>query len=282
MSVFNLFINKADLNKDDERKIRELLESPEVEQIFNRAQQSILDKRAALRKQLDTIDQRHNRAIEEAGAAYAKAMREREVAEARLTEAREAERNAQMAAYGRDYSKLQEDQALRMELMESRDSRLSDFRLHLDGAWQKLRHLTQITEIRHRGWSGERSIEYLTNADQVQECRNLLNAAMADIDAMALLPLSRNDVSERLTEWTHKLAPKLKAFSLLCPILGQDGEVELPHVLRSLTDVLRDNGIADRGDTPKDEEAVKARPNKTAPPRLARAQAALARTTSRT
>ncbi|MBT2181000.1 hypothetical protein KKP06_24675 [Ralstonia pickettii] len=261
MSVFNRFINKADLNKDDERKIRELLESPEVEQIFNRAEQSILDKRAALRKQLDTIDQRHDRGIADAVAACVAAVKERDAAEARFNAAKEAAWNAQVTVDSLDRVKLAEDGTLRGELMESRDSRLSDFRLHLDDAWQKLRHLTQITEIRHRGWTGERSIEYLTNADQVQECRNLVEAAIADIDAMALLPLSRIDVSERLTGWTHKLTPKLEAFSLPCPSLRQDGEVELPHTgRRRMIDVLRDNGMAEIGDVPPDEAADLNRP----------------------
>jgi hypothetical protein len=74
-----------------------------------------------------------------------------------------------------------------------------------------------------------------------------LDAGQGDIKEMALLPLTADEVAERLTRWTHKFQPKLETFALPCPRLNEKGEVELSKARVSLDDTLRANGLP--GDT---------------------------------
>ncbi|MGT2458794.1 hypothetical protein ACU4GI_38980 [Cupriavidus basilensis] len=249
MTLFNFF-DKANLTKRDEQVLRELIASPEAEQIRNRAEQATIAYRFTLKAKLGTIDERHNMSITAAGVVLQDAIRAREALEAQLVAARDAEKRTRAASNATESAKLREAHALQQELIASRDLRLDDFYRHLDGAADKLRHLGRITAFPHTSWSGEKSVTYETNAGDVAAFMAMLKDAMADVTGMALLPLTRNEVSERLTALTHKLEPALDAFSLPTPRLDVDGEVTLSRERLKLADVLQDNGIREPGDVP--------------------------------
>lgn len=249
MTMFTFF-GKANLTKRDEQALRQLIGSPEAEQIRERAERAIIEKRIALKAKLDTIDQRHDDDITAAGLAYQAAMRALEAAEAKLIAAREEEHRARTTSYALESVKLREAHELRQELIACCDVRLDEFHEHLSDAGDKLRHLTQITAFPHRSWTGEKSIRYVTNADEVAALSTAIKEAMADVSNMKLLPLTRGEVSERLTALTHKLEPALDKFSLPTPRLDVDGEVTLSRERLKLADVLQDNGLSEPGDAP--------------------------------
>ncbi|MDN8065930.1 hypothetical protein [Burkholderia vietnamiensis] len=248
----NLF-NRANFTVDDEKKIRDLLAAPELEKILDRVEQTHIDERIALRKQLDTLDKRHDPAIAEAEAARIEAAKKLDAARAQFDAAKQSDKDAAQAVNTLECLKRDDDYLLRKQLIESRDTRLDTFRDHADNALQQLRHLISITSAKHKSWAtGEKYIEYTSNADRVEACRELVKQAIAATHEMTLQPLTRAEVSERLTEWTHKLEPSLDAFGLPCPRLDEKGEVTTHRPLRPMHEVLSDNGLAERGDIPPD------------------------------
>ncbi|MCO5411093.1 hypothetical protein [Ralstonia mojiangensis] len=260
------FFDRADFTKQDEASIRTFMESPEAAKIFERAESERIDQRKALRVRLDAIDAKHDKGIQNAGVTHQAAVRAVDVAEANLRSMREAERDASAALYATEMAKAAEAAELREALRDSRDTRLDDFYCYLDDAQDKLRHLGKITTIAQSSWAGERDVRYESNLGEVTALRDALQAALSDIDAMTLLPLSRAEVSERLTAWTHKLQPMLERFSLPTPCLDENGAVTLSRERLKFFEVLQDNGLCEAGDKPQSEQqqAVQAPPVKAA------------------
>lgn len=249
MTLFNIF-NKATFSKDDERVIRQILEAPETEQIIARAEQAAIDNRKVLCQRLGSLDARHDKGIAAAGATLETAIRALEAAEARLLTAREKETQARAMVYAAEASKGAEASELHQALRDTRDNRLDDFWLHLDDAKDKLRHLTRITTFPLHSWTGAKSVRYESNADEVSTLSTALKDAQAEVERMTLLPLTRAEISERLTALTHKLAPMLDAFSLPTPRLDEDGAVTLSREKLKFSDVLQENRVLDPGDLP--------------------------------
>ncbi|ASW00028.1 hypothetical protein [Paraburkholderia aromaticivorans] len=237
------FFNRADLNKDDEKRIREILKSPEIESILDRAEQAAVAHRAELRRKLDTVAERHEAAIAEAGKAHAAAIRHREESEEQQRRAWELQMQAGGAEYAATHIRDAEKNKLLAELMGTADARLRDFGDLLGNQWQALRHLGSITEYKHKSWTGQTTVEYSTNTAEVNALMAQIEAAQAAIKEMALLPLTSAEVAERLTALTHEFQPKLEAFALPCPRLNEKGEVELSKERVGLDDTLRANGL---------------------------------------
>jgi len=256
------YFNKAAFSKDDERVIRQILVAPETEQIIARAEKAAIEKRANYRQRLDSLDARHDKGIVNAGATHQAAIRAREAAEAKLLAAREEERQASAAVYAAEAAKGAEACELRQALRDSRDTRLDDFWMYLDDAKGKLRHLTRITSFALASWTGKKSMRYETNADEVSALSVALKEAMGDVEDMTLLPLTRAEVSERLTAMTHKLEPMLDGFSLPTPRLDENGAVTLNRQALKFAEVLQDNGVAEPGDLQTQPRAVQAPPPK--------------------
>lgn len=249
MSMFD-FLHKANLTSRDEQVLRNIMASPEAERIIERAEQATIEKRIALKARLDTVDQRHDKDVSAAGVALQNAIRARESLEAQLVAARHEEKRTGAAIDAAESAKHREARALQQDLIASRDMRLDDFFRHLDSAADKLRHLTRITAFPVNSWTGETSAKYESNTAEVTALVTALKEAMAEVTGMALLPLARNEVSERLTVLTHKLGPALEAFSLPTPRLDESGEVTLSRERLKLADVLQDNGVREPGDQP--------------------------------
>ncbi|MGF6974911.1 hypothetical protein QFZ94_003361 [Paraburkholderia sp. JPY465] len=245
----NIF-NRANFSAEDEKKVRDLLSSPEMERILDRVEQTQVDERTILRKQLDSLDKRHDPVVAKATASLIEARVKLDEARAMFDAAKEAEKESAQAVYTLECLKRDEDYRLRKELIESRDTRLDGFRVHVDNAWQQMRHLISISSVTHKNWAGATSVEYESNAEKVDACMGLLKQASADTHAMALLPLTRAEVSERLTAWTHKLEPDLDSFGIACPRLDEKGEVTTHRPPRKLHEVLQEKGLAEKADIP--------------------------------
>ena len=239
--------SKSKFSQEDENDIRTILESPESVRILERAEQERVQSRMALRSRLDDIDARHDRNIANASATLQAATRAVQAAESNLLAVREQERQARTALYAAELIKGNEARELRQELIDMRDTRGDEFHGHLQHAWDTARHLVD------------------DNLDDVIALRGLLQSAMSAIETMALLPLTRAEVSERLTALSHSLEPKLRAFALPCPMLDERGAVLLNRERLPFVEVLRDNGLFERGDVPKPQAAVPAYTTKPAP-----------------
>lgn len=252
------FFDKANFSKQDEASIRTFLESPEATKILARAEQENVEKRRAMRAHLDAIDAKHDKGIDAACKAAVEAVKAREAAEAQLVIAKAEEWRLRSAVDALESIKGKEARELRQGLTDSRDMRLDDFWMHLDSAQDKLRHLGRITAFPLGSWTGQKSIRYETNADEVSTLSMALKEAMADVERMALLPLSRAEVSERLTAVTHKLEPMMDAFSLPTPRLDENGVVALNRERLKFFEVLQDNGVVEPGDEPPKPRVVQA------------------------
>ncbi|CAJ0688378.1 hypothetical protein [Ralstonia wenshanensis] len=252
------FFDKANFSKQDEASIRTFLESPEATKILARAEQENVEKRRALRTHLDAIDAKYDKGIDAACKAAVEAVKAREAAEAQLAVAKAEEWRLRSAVDALESIKGKEARELRQQLTDSRDMRLDDFWMYLDSAKDKLRHLGRVTAFPLGPWTGQKSIRYETNADEVSALSTALKEAMADVEHMTLLPLSRAEVSERLTAVTHKLEPMMDAFSLPTPRLDENGAVTLSRERLKFVEVLRDNGLLERGDEPAKPLAVQA------------------------
>ncbi|CAJ97166.1 hypothetical protein CMPELA_31055 [Cupriavidus necator] len=249
MTLFS-FLDRAHLTKGDEKKLRDILNSAEAEEILARVEQTTIDMRKALRQRLDSLDARHDKGIATASATHLKAILAREAAEVQLAAARAEESLTSAASYAVEEIKATEAKELRQALIDSRDDRLDDYYRELDSALGQSRHLTRITSFRHGSWLGDRMTRYESNAEQVTMLRRLLMDALEDVKSMTLEPLSRNEVSERLTAWSHKLESQLNAFSLATPRLDENGAVASSRVPLKFVEVLQANGVAEPGDVP--------------------------------
>lgn len=243
----NIF-NRAHFTAEDEKKVRDLIASPEVEKILDRVEQAHVDERTALRNQLDSLDKRHEPAIEKATTARIDAAKKLEAGRAVFDAAKEADKLAAQHVESLAAAKRDEDYRLRKRLIESRDDRLDEFHRHLSNADELMRYLYSITEAKRRNLLGRMITEYSDNNAQVDACREVIKEALEDVTAMALLPLSRADVAARLTGWTHRLEPMLERFQVACPRLDEAGKVTTHRPQRSHAETIIANGLAEEGD----------------------------------
>ncbi|NKA92041.1 hypothetical protein GO283_00585 [Ralstonia solanacearum] len=194
----------------------------------------------ALRSRLDGIDARHERNIAGARVTLQAATHAVEAAKSNLLAVREEERQALAALYAAESIKGDEARELRRELIDRRDTRGDEFHAHLHDAWDKLRHPAN------------------GNLDKANALRSQLQAAMSDVQGLARIPLTRAEVSERLTALSHRLEPKLHPFVLPRPMLDERGAVVLNRERLPFVEVLRDNGLLERSDAPKPQVAIPA------------------------
>ncbi|MGR3905832.1 hypothetical protein Q3A80_02215 [Burkholderia sp. SR8] len=258
--MIKLNIGRVDFSKTDERKLRELLASPDIEARINAAEQKNIEKRATLRRQLDTLNERHDPDIETAAAKCAEAANNIETLRAQIRQAEEAHRAAVGATSYLESLKSREEFDAKRELYEGRDARLDQYLVHLGTALSLVGHCTK-TWIEHVGynWLGNLLHRTVSNQDEVVAAMALLKSARKQVEALALEPLTRAEIGERLTSITGDIAPTLKKFSIGWPALDKDGEVELQAPHANALEVLQKNGVATNGDLPPNELARKIR-----------------------
>lgn len=258
MNIFNR--SRTNFTETEEKKIRELLASPELESRLAEVDGRNVAKRAELKRRLDSLDERHDPGIEAAATQCSEAAQKIEALRAQLRQAEEAHRATVAAVAAVEQDKGREDFTTRQALYASRDLRLDQFLVHIGTAHSLVGHCTK-TWLRHTGFSfiGQKTHVLESNNAEVIAAMALLKEARKQVESMALLPLTRAEVSERLTAISSEVAPTLKKFSIGWPVLAKDGEVELQAPHANALDVLTKNGVATDGDLPPAESASKAR-----------------------
>ncbi|MGS1003088.1 hypothetical protein [Burkholderia glumae] len=221
-------LHRAKFTEQEEKNIRKILESPEIEKILNREESERIKERADLKKQLDTVDSRHQTNIKRRAQEFRDADEELKEAKIHLNEATQNQALAFQLMRGSELQKEEESSEIRKQLYEGRDRRIDDFLFHLSDADERIRYMSTTTEFRGKIWgTGIPTVEYESNLESVKAARGVIAEAMDSIRAAALLPISRNELSELMTGWTHKLTPLFKKFEVLCPYVDANGDVKM-------------------------------------------------------
>ncbi|MBN3789712.1 hypothetical protein [Burkholderia sp. Ac-20353] len=261
--MFKRNLDRGDFSKTDERMLRELRELralPDIEARISSAEQQNVAKRTKLKQQLDTLSERHDPALEAAAAKCTEAANKIEVLRAQIRDAEEAHRATVAATWHLESLKNRDEFDARRELYDGRDPRLDQYLVHLGTALSLVGHCTKLW-IQHEGhnWLGKLVHRTMSNQDEVVTAMNLLKKARKQVEGLALEPLTRTEISGRLTSITGDVAPTLKKFSIGWPALDKDGEVELQSPHANALEVLRKNGVATAGDLSPDVLASKIR-----------------------
>lgn len=242
-------------NEAREREIDEVLASPAWQAMRSAADKTNVETRAELKQRLDTLNERFDEKIEQAGAKHWAAQRDleelRKKTQIQLREAEEAVVAARSAVWALEQAKNKEEFDTRRELYDSRDTRVDDYYMHLGNALGMIRHFVRVWPklIGYHDRSGRAIYGSESNCEEVSSTMDLIKGAQKKLEEMLLLPLARVEIDERLTSISRELAPALRKFSQPCPVLNADGEVELssPH-LRTYQ-ALQAAGAATNDDT---------------------------------
>ena len=248
---------RGQFSEADTRKIHDLINSPEGRKKLDEADKIKVEMRAELKQRLDTLNERFDAKIEQAATKRWDAEKHLDDLRKRLpVQIREAEEVcvvARGAVGALEQDKGKEELDIKRELYESRDVRLDDYYIHIDTALNMINHLARQWPVftgEYNIWTGKAIFGYDSNGTEVRAAMDLLKAAQKKIEAMLLLPLARAEISEHLIAISKEIGPTIKKFSLSCPVLNADGEVELSDSRLSNYLVLRTNGVEEIEDLP--------------------------------
>ncbi|KVR43361.1 hypothetical protein WK18_18140 [Burkholderia ubonensis] len=242
-------------NEAREREIDEVLASPAWQAMRMAADKTNVETRAELKQRLDTLNERFDKEIEQAGVKCQEAERYledlRKRTQAQIREAEEALVAARSAAWTLENNKNKEEFNTRNELYASRDTRGDEFFEHLGNARSMINHFVRTWPkiIGYHPYSGTAIYGSESNNKEVLAALDLIKGAQKRLEEMALLPLSRVDIDERLNSISRELAPTLQKFSQPCPVLNADGEVELSTPRLRTYYALQAAGAATKEDT---------------------------------
>ncbi|KVR04722.1 hypothetical protein WK09_28990 [Burkholderia ubonensis] len=242
-------------NEAREREIDNVLSSPAWQAMLIEADKTNVAARSVLRQRLDTLNERYDAKIEQAGANRMKAERYLEELRNRMQlQLRDAEEECVAArgiVWALEQEKNKEEFDTKRELIESRDTRIDEYHLHLGNAFGMVRHFVRVWPklVGYHPYSGASIFGSESNAEEVSATMELIKGAQKKLEEMLLLPLSRAEIDERLTSISRELAPDFKKFGHPCPVLNADGEVELSTPRLRTYQALQAAGAATKEDT---------------------------------
>ncbi|KWI36359.1 hypothetical protein WM04_06900 [Burkholderia ubonensis] len=226
MKLFDF--NRAQFSEQDARKIRQLIDSPEMLAKLNEIDQANVARRIELKEQLDSLDGRHDPAIESALKNDREAIAKVESLREQLRAAEEAQQKTATALFGARGQKDREFFTVRKELVDSRDLRGDQFLIHLGAAHDSLRHVVRFWfETDGRNWLGHQRIVERCNAADVDAVMDSVKQSLKTVEDMALEPLTHGEITERLNAISSELGPRLKEFLVPWPFIDEEGQVRL-------------------------------------------------------
>ncbi|MBY8605249.1 hypothetical protein K7N18_10405 [Burkholderia arboris] len=244
-------------NQSDEAREREIdnvLSSPAWQAMLVEADKTNVAIRAELKQRLDTLNERYDVKIEQAGANRQKAERYLEELRNRMQlQLRDAEEDCVAArgiVWALEQEKNKEEFDTKRELIDSRDTRIDEYHVHLGNAFGMVRHFVRTWPklIGYHDRSGREIFGSESNAKEVSAAMELIKGAQKKLEEMLLLPLFRAEIDERLISISRELAPALQRFGQPCPVLNADGEVELSTPSLRTYEALRAAGAATNED----------------------------------
>ena len=220
---------KTKLGPRAKDELDRLISTPEGEALLARDEQQSLEARKELANQLKVVEGGKYAARKaEAGRRGEAATRAVEAADRQRAAARDEYLAATAAVLAADSAEADERGRLEVELRESADPRLADLVFHCDdlsGLCNSAFAMQPVVKGKH--WlTREVTLSMVTNADEVTDARNTLARMKEDARAMQLLPLTSQEITERINTHLHALEPKLAALNLRGVLeLNVDGQL---------------------------------------------------------
>lgn len=219
---------KTKLSHQARQDLDRLIQSPEAQQLLQRDEEATLSRRRELIKQLEKLPAKYQAAKVAAAKPCQAAVDRLAAAELELQAARQnivaVRAAASTPVRGEDLERLNAER----ELLATCDARLAEFSTHADNARQLVGHLITVWPTHTKHYiTGERNIVYESNIEEVRAAMTLLAEATADCELMQEAAISFDDVSQRLTTWTHRLMPHLEKYELPVPFVDESGAVKL-------------------------------------------------------
>ncbi len=235
-------IRDLKLSPEGKAQLEKVLALPEVKGVDEREQARDIEKRRELIAKLGAIPGSHKAAIAIAGKNCAAAVAHVDSVSRELIAARLKYAAMAAAALAIETSSTTQCLEIERELRDGADSRLADFRFAFDQLADNVRNKIAVSGYRsQRNIFGQRETILVTNVAEVTSTRESIADAIADLDAMALAALTRDQVSKRLIDWCEKLSVPLAGFNLAPPILSVTGELVWDH--KNPTTAARDAAI---------------------------------------
>ncbi|WP_341313894.1 hypothetical protein WN982_00355 [Paraburkholderia sp. IMGN_8] len=226
MNIFNR--NRSSLS-EAEATIQELLSLPEFLDHRNRIEARKVAKRVEVRRQLDTVDERHEAPIKAALVKESKLADQISTLREELDNLNNEMRDAQLALFSVRQVREKEFFDLQKTLYDSRDLRIDEFQIQLNAVRDSLRNQLRFqTEIVGKNeWINTPIFADRSNFDEISTGVGLADKALATLQKMPLEPLTRAEISERLTGMSSTIAPICRKLGIAWPVINDDGEVQL-------------------------------------------------------
>lgn len=236
MQLTNL-IKNLKLGKEAREEIDRVLALPEVEAILSREEQKTIAHRRELSEKLAAVPGRHKKSIEEAVRRAEEASRRVEKIEEELVNAKALRHLAVALEASAQRAEAIEAADLRAELQAGRDRRLDDLFLILDKLDDQARSLFQVWPAHRKGTFGGREVIYHNNLGEIEAARNVLAEGKRKLEGIAMGVMSRQEITEAMAQICADLDRPLAELDLLCPFIGEQGEVKSPQA-KTGTDLI--------------------------------------------
>jgi hypothetical protein len=225
---------KKKLSEPAAASLERLVATPEAQAIIARDEAEGLVIRRKQAEQLKAV--MGGKYAKELAATEKSAMAVRqhmELCEQELAAAKSANQAAQSAGMAVRNAEERERYELEQALIATSDSRLAEFKHWLTYASSIVRHavIGHLGTTKH--WlTREASTTYRSNLDEVSALRAKLAELVEQCDVMRLQPLTRHEVTERLTSMSHAIAGALNAAGLPTLSLDDTGAVKFERTGR--------------------------------------------------
>ena len=248
--VAELKLKLGDRARDE---LDRLVSSPEGEALLRRDEAKIIAERKLLTKRLVEVGPKFAKAQAEAGVRSDAAAKTLADAESALRVARDEYAAACAQSIAAQTGEADERLELERELRDGADARLETFALHCEDLCGMARHVLVATPVAKRNWvSGERWTEVVTNAVEVQACRDALTTAASTARGMRLQALESMAVTEWIQQALSSLEPLLRPFRLDLLSLDESGNLtrdkSVPRRVLINTAIRSNGGTTDVSD----------------------------------
>ncbi len=205
-----------------------LIASPEAQSVLLRDENDLLTKRRALIDQLKELPEKYAKLKLDAEKPVILAADRLRAAENELLEARANLHLAQAVAGTPSRSESTELFNIERQLLETADTRLLEFKIHVDNLRQAVGHSIVTWPTTTTNYiTKDTFITILTNADDVSATMTALSECANDCQQMRFEAVSFTEITNRLSVWSETLREQLTEFGLPCPRIDADGAVVL-------------------------------------------------------
>lgn len=165
--------------------------------------------------------------IAKAGKGCAATTTRVELAKRELTAAQEAHKVASAVFMAAELAPAVALLEVEKELYRTADDRLGDGIFQLKQIDNQVRNEWRFTEFRTQNkWTGQGLTIVESNMQDIVATRAVLQDSIAELDAMRLAAVTRDQVTEHLRKLFASLTQWLTQFDLAPPVLNEVGEVE--------------------------------------------------------